>query len=758
MRRLGLWPVLCCMLLVLALPAWAAPNVEMTVQPANEGRVKQDGWVTVVVDLANQGAELSGQLVVELDAEFPHPQYVVDVALPAGGKKRIPVSLQASGNAPVKVQFLAGGKPVQSERVSLTWLAPQSALVGVLSGDELGIPALNQLQASQAQSAQVVRLSAATMPDRAALLEDFDLIALSRFDTATLSPEQLRALEVWVGRGGTLLLAGGPEWKRTMAPLPPALLPVEVTGVREVALNPLAELAGRELSGTGAVSEGRLLTGQGLLYADGVPLIATAAVGSGRVLYLAFDPGLTPLAGWAGQPALFNRLLGGLADGALMWQNERSWMIREALQQIPDWALPSVWIIAGLLISYLLLIGPANYLLLKRLDKREWSWGSVPALSILFIGLVYLLGFGRFQPLVSHLITVTELSQATGAATMNSYLGLYAPGRERITVPVADAHLVRPLESGPSRGLINARIVSGEQTSIELLGLTSYSMSGFSMEQDLRVQGGLEVVEAKLESGQLTGRLKNGLDQAVDEIYLSLGSTFHAVGRLEPGQLSEPFTIDLAAAALPYNPNGGPIRVVGGMAVPQYAGGDDDRRRILYDYVLEQQAPQTNGLLVTGWTEQPLTSPNLPELGKVVQGANLLLTRLPLPMGGESVEIPAGVILGRPVDPKGVDWVPNGYMLRPGTHSFTLLLPPVDPDQVGDLILDLRVSVDATTRVKAAVKNQETGEWLPLTEQSAPLPGWRAFVSPVGLLEVRYEATEHVEIQPPTVAVKGVAR
>lgn len=759
MRRLGLWAVLCCMLLVAALPAWAAPHVEMSVQAANEGRVKQGGWVTVVVDLANQGAELNGELVVEVDGDVPHPQYMVPFSLPAGGKKRIPVSLEGTGNMPVSVKLYAGGELVDKKSVTLSWLPQQMTMIGILSGDELGIPALNQLQAFQGQAAQVVRLSAATFPARAALLNDFDVIGLSRFDTSSLSQEQIRALEVWVGRGGTLLLFGGPEWKRTLGPLPPSLVPVQVTGVRAVELDPLGAMAGKPLSGRGTVTEGRTVTGQGLTFADGLPLIVSATAGSGRVLYMAFDPGLTPVVSWAGQGPLYNRLLGNVGQGAMNWPGEREWLLHEALKRIPDWGLPGVWTVGLLLGSYLLLVGPANYLILKRLDKREWGWLSVPGLSVLFLGLVYLIGFGRFQPLVSHLITVTEISAGTGVATMNSHLGLYAPSRERISVAVPDARLVKPFRQGPTpEGQVTARIVAGEKTNIELLGLNNFSMSGFSMEHDITVQGGLSLVEARLDGAILTGKLKNGLDQAVDGLYVMVGSTVHTVGRLEPGQISLPFELDLRNSGPTFNPKMRPMRIMGGVPLPEEAGPDSGRRNMIREYVLMTTGERlSSGVLVSGWTEAPLVAPTLPELGKLVQGANLIYSVLPLPVGGDSAEIPPGVILGRPSDPKSIEWLPNGYMLRPGTHGFTLLLPPVEAEKVGAVEVDIRTPANPNV-IRVAVKNQKSGEWLSISDQIMRLPGWQEFVSPVGLIELRYEAIQHMEIQPPTVAVRGVGR
>jgi len=760
LRRLGVWAVLIWLLLAGALPAWAAPQVEMTVQVSNESRVKQGGWVTVVVDLTNLGGEMEGELVVESTGDFSHPQYLVPITLPAGGRKRIPVSLEAMGNQPIQVELRTDGQVVDRERVNLIWLAPQTTMIGILSDDELGIPALNQLKSGQLQTTQVVRLNAATFPDRAALLQGYDAIALSRFDTSTLSPEQLRALEVWVGRGGTLLLAGGPEWKRTMAALPESLLPVEVTGVREVALDPLAGLTTKELSGRGSVSEAVLLKGDSLVESEGVPLVTSAMLGAGHIVYVAFDPGLTPVVGWGGQAELYNRVLVGVGRGVQDWPDSRTWMLQEALKRIPDWGLPGVWTIVAILGSYMLLVGPVTYLVLKRLDRREWGWAVIPALSVLFVGMVYLIGFGRVEPLISHLITVTELSPGTKAGTMTSYVGLYAPTRERLSISLENAKLVKPFNNGPGvgAGRLSARVVAGDQTSLELLNLTNYSMGGFSMEHDIAVTGGLELVDAKLEANRLTGRVHNGLQTPVEEVVVIAGGTAHLVQRLEPGETSAEIRIPLNGSPTTFDPRMGPGSVVIRGGLPINESPDSARRSMMRDFVIESVATRAaSGILLMGWANEPPVAQSLPELGKQVTGANLVYAVLPMPIGDSGGNLPAGVVLGQPVDPKQTDWSSNGYLLRPGTHHFSLMLPPLVEAQVESVTLYASVFGDPAS-LTIAVKNQQTGEWRTFGAAPFTVPDWQAYLTPVGGIELRYEAKEHVEIAPPTVSVKGVSR
>ena len=51
---------------------------------------------------------------------------------------------------------------------------------------------------------------------------------------------------------------------------------------------------------------------------------------------------------------------------------------------MPALALPSIEGLLLLLLGYIVLIGPINYLVLRRLDRREWAWVTMPLLVVGF--------------------------------------------------------------------------------------------------------------------------------------------------------------------------------------------------------------------------------------------------------------------------------------------------------------------------------------------------------------------------------------
>ena len=54
--------------------------------------------------------------------------------------------------------------------------------------------------------------------------------------------------------------------------------------------------------------------------------------------------------------------------------------------------LPDLGVLFGLLLLYIALIGPINYLVLRRLDRREWAWVTMPVLVGVFAVAAWALG------------------------------------------------------------------------------------------------------------------------------------------------------------------------------------------------------------------------------------------------------------------------------------------------------------------------------------------------------------------------------
>ena len=114
---------------------------------------------------------------------------------------------------------------------------------------------------------------------------------------------------------------------------------------------------------------------------DGAPLIVRAAYGDGLVDFLAVDPQSEPLRSWNETKRLWYSLVASSgqkpswSDGFVNWSTAR-----EATLTTSNTVLPTFLQLCGFLTLYIVLVGPLNYLVLRRLNRRELAWFTIPAL------------------------------------------------------------------------------------------------------------------------------------------------------------------------------------------------------------------------------------------------------------------------------------------------------------------------------------------------------------------------------------------
>jgi hypothetical protein len=344
--------------------------------------------------------------------------------------------------------------------------------------------------------------AAAGFPANALLLAGYSTIVVDRFDTATLSAAQVGALRDFVGFGGTLVVAGGADWRRTLAPLPADLLPVRPMTTAEVPLAPLAGLTGASVApraaaaATGSLAQGarRLLDGAG-----GVPLVAELSYGAGRVVELAYDPSddanaQTPYStlGWAQAIGRsLDEVPGSAPMASSMLGPDPSFT---ALLPAGDGApLPPLWLMLLVVLAYVAIAGPLGYLLVsRRWGRPGLFWATVPVSAVAFTAAFYFVGSALQGSLQDHEIQVVRVGPGQSVNVLEYHRVLFLRRGEHEIVPARNT-LVAPLTLQTFRTTGS----TCERCSSELGGLPSGSE---------RVAPGLRPVVA--ESGVVYGSVR----------------------------------------------------------------------------------------------------------------------------------------------------------------------------------------------------------------------------------------------------------
>jgi hypothetical protein len=384
-------------------------------------------WVRYIVTVKNAGdADFSGQVVLlnradplassatgsanpvtpsppkfptkvpQLPAEAPEAGYEIHVVVPAR-QTLIRVITAPDRYTEVAAARDSDGSMVQSANVDRSLYIP----VAVLSPSPI---AVQQVQAVRFDD-WVVRVTqyqdAKSFPSSAIGLAGFVALVIDEFPSQSLSDAQRIAIRDFVGQGGSLVVASGADWRRTLTGLPNEVSPLHATGTANASLAAVAALAGRPEDVLAPVADGDLQPGARTVMAEagGRPLMVEGRYGGGLVTILAFDPAAEPTASSALVVPAWTQGLGRVLDhsvGSLPAARTIPGVDAMVAQVLPTSRgadLPSPWLVGPLLLGYLLLVAPLNYLVLRRrLHKPDLFWVTAPMLAAAFTGAFYWLG------------------------------------------------------------------------------------------------------------------------------------------------------------------------------------------------------------------------------------------------------------------------------------------------------------------------------------------------------------------------------
>jgi hypothetical protein len=717
-RSRALTVALAAFALLPALPAVLAAaaddqSVSVQVHVGYHDVVRAGEWMPVTVDLTNSGSNFTGSLDIGLQdnpvslVKVPFSSAPPQPGLPGSAVYQVPLTLAAGATKQVRTFVLSDvpgtpltvrlddhGRLFGGQSVS----APTTArvLVGVLSDTPAALDEFGAVRLPGGAVPQVVHLQAGELPDSAVYLRAFNMIAVDDFPADQLTASQRAALLDYVAQGGNLLLAGGGSWRKTLGIVPAAVLPIRVTGTT-------VRRAGASLGGLNGVEldTGEVQSGFAWLKDGSLPLVVEAGVGDGLLTFTTFDWTQDPIASWGGTRNLLRQVavrmlatapsdqapvgVGGggpfPADYSAASVTQRSNLLMPALINLPGLELPSLQLTGLLVLLYVLVVGPANYLVLRALGRRELAWFTVPALAILFSAGAYGLGVvGKGRAVQSSQATIVHIPAGWTHAYQESYTGVLTPTRGDYAVSVAgERPAIAPIAtvyggSGSIQGRIRIRPVD---RSVDLLGVTAYTLRGFATEATVTAPRLKATVQ--FAQGRFTGTVRNDSSLRISDAVMIAGDAYQSLGPLEPGA-SAPLdlqprlssTIGPAAFTRLY-----PNMTFGNM--PSDTGSDAQRRGEERTQMLQLIFPNAGQLPATVADPVIVAWTGAPSEGVMVNGARpkgrgetaFVIHMVGGPLG--SGALPAGLVIGRPVDFTGeVTLSSTGTVIQDGSVTYEL--------------------------------------------------------------------------------------
>jgi hypothetical protein len=557
----------------------AAQSVSLSAEPALGSYFKPNHWVPITIWLDNQGQTAD----VEISAELkeirggPGPEFRLKVEqLPAPSRRRYTLYVlpgASYSSQPLEVQLIQGRRVVGQQTVDLRPMSTGDRIVAVLDREQGSLNMLSGLQLPSPRAdpfngypgrrppgqrntsqVQVGYLKPEACPDRCRGFDAVDLLVIGNVSASELSEAQKKAITEWVGTGGTLVIAGGANGMRLADPFFRELLPVQVSGTLSIPrLVGMQRFSFKQAPPTGqfVITQATLKPGATILAtadAARLPLVVEGRSGAGRVLFLAFDYSRPPVRMWEGTPEMWGKFLLTARSPILEqvdprtdyswrggWQQGR-WRVGNACHALSQMDPPRFAWIGLFLVSYIIVLVPVNYFVLKQRDRREYAWLTTPGIVLVFSLLAYVVGFAMKggQVLLAK-VAVVEADAGSPVAAAYHYIGLFSPRKTAydVAAPGANGTLAEwREESGTPRRPVS--IVESEPFRAEDMSVDMWSMRILRLENTLPLGQGV-TAELSREATSLSGTVTNHTPYDLEECSVLFGAQTAKIGKLARG-------------------------------------------------------------------------------------------------------------------------------------------------------------------------------------------------------------------------------
>jgi len=459
----------------------------------NDGIIHLNHWFPVACEVFNPGPTLNAVVEISTMPGGRGHVFRFPVELPTATRKRLFIPLYAGmiGGMWYARLLTADGKVLgEKGPIAPRSLDSRAILLGALSQRIGGVPSLTG-SAQGSKTVSRANLLPSLFPKSALALEGLSALYLTTGRALELERPQWMALQQWVAEGGWLIVAidqvqdlDGLPWLKTHLPaLPGTLVSTHASGCLQewVRTEPISPSKQKNSSRTLPIKKSRSpssvysklepdsqfakaelpiyrvgspVHGKVVLACSEGPLIVEGRWGRGKLTLLLFHPEREPIASWKLKGWFWRRLL-QVPSTRLQPANSYSGITVEQILRL--YALPghirkiSLSSLILLLVVYLLVIGPFDRILLKKLHKEILTWITFPCYVILFTGLIYWIGYrlraGQTEAKQFHVVDIISDHGRTYLRG-RSLIGIYSAVNRQypIEFSVRDAG-VYPLES-----------------------------------------------------------------------------------------------------------------------------------------------------------------------------------------------------------------------------------------------------------------------------------------------------------------------
>ena len=769
--------------------AQAADDIKIDIRVGFDKFYKIGCSTPVHFEIENKLRDINGELQIEIPNQSDSIViYAMNVSLPRDSTKKFIMNVPMNiFNTKLKVNIAEGKNIISTKTFRVDpGSNMETYVIGILSDDFDSVKYINRVTIANSGNfgTQNVRLDENSFPEDIDVLKTFNVIVINNFDTSKLGRLQYETLKKWVINGGVLIIGTGHSQNKTLAVFKDDFITGEIGEVRIIKTSSLHEMVQSIETFNIGVLDISIKNSLPIIKEGDFILLQKNEKGKGVIGVASFDFGMEPLSTWIGNSAFADKIIASLMPAYYPDMYQKGMMYREnlyaidnALRNIPELPMPKTPYIIFIYAAYILLTAPISYIVLKRLDKRELMWLTVPALSIIFSGAVYVSGAGtRLTEPVINVISVIDIDNS-GVIASKTYAGVFTPNKDSIRIEAAGDFDISPLrinegyymgsmadENTPKR--IESKVIVSPKTILEFYKSGVWSMKTLAVETDDFLTGKLES-SLNYSKGSLVGTIKNTSGFDLDECYIITPNQYADAGPIKNGETKQ---IDIKPSSYfgqryelinaiykdPYTGPRAPNQNNKLTAEEMAKMRRNNQKRQVLEYSLMNEAYEGFEARLIAWSSTPISKDLL------INGRNtkkyeksLITSKVNLSFrDGNNVEYPFGFIKPAIVNSSNEGKFDDYSSMFFGRGSFEIHF------QIDSSIklesIKTQFTVGDIQRVKQYIWDNEKKAWVPGDYRSFDINTGliEKYVDSNNVLKLKIEI-EDDNVQLPQIAVKG---
>ena len=381
-----------------------------------------------------------------------------------------------------------------------------------------------------------------SFPDNEEVMKNFRMLIINDFNTETLSEEQIKALKNWVYAGGLLVLGTGVNADKVLGGLEElavfrATSTVDTAFVRDI--ETLVNVSDANMEGEKICIEEDVYTSYLHLGSGGIVLHkydlgknisfhSADFIGFLRTLYASFDPYRFDVT----QSYFYN-------------ETQRDYYTFETVSRRQPVVIDNaIGLIYTLILIYMFAIGPVLYIILKKKDKREKGWVIIPAVSVVVMVIVYLLGTNSYyRNSIFRSVYYIDAKCGSPVASANIYASVTSGEKGdlkfttdadiKVDVTGVNAnYYYRYDNEGTEKCVLKINATGSPE--ITYFGAESWSSNSFTATKTIDLGGSINA-DITVKGDNLVGTITNDTSFDWEDAVLNFGNQFVYVGYISAG-------------------------------------------------------------------------------------------------------------------------------------------------------------------------------------------------------------------------------